>query len=92
MAGEADKPYKVTIPRSVHRAIRHLPVVVAHITAVAKAGAHLAGPNYTVIVQNEASTSRPRAYIAPLNAKAAAVDEAQNSTLLKVASQLRGQQ
>lgn len=90
MAGEADKPYKPVISPATHRAVRHLPFVVAHCTAIAKKGAAIGGPNWTVIVQNQAGTRRPRAYIVPLNTEAASAEDAKNSTLFRIISGLRG--
>lgn len=92
MAGPADKPYKVHIPNAVHIMLRHLPVVVQHCTAIAKRGAAIGGDNWTVIVQNDPTTKRPRAYIAPRNQKAAeaAMQDGKDSTVFKIISGLRG--
>lgn len=83
-------PYKAVIPHSTHLAIRHSPVVVAHCTAIARKGAAIGGANWTVVVQNDPSTKRPRAYIAPKNEEAEA-DDATNSTVFKIISGLRGE-
>lgn len=87
--GDADKPYKAQIKPATHRAIRHLPFVVAHIKAIAEKGARTGGDNWGVLVQNQAGTKRPRAYILPLNAKAEAQD-GQENTMFKIISSLRG--
>ena len=88
--GDADKPYKPVIPPALHRAIRHLPGVVDHCRKIAERGAQIGGDNYTVIVQNQPGTARPRAYIVPINTAAAIEDDERNSTLFRIISGLRG--
>lgn len=92
MAGEADRPYKPNIPAKVHIMYRHLPQVVAHCTEIAKRGARIGGDNWTVIVQNEPMTKRPRAYIAPkhANSEQAKQQDGAQSTVFKIISGLRG--
>lgn len=89
-AGDADRPYKPVISQATHRAIRHLPAVVEHCRRIAERGAQIGGDNYTVIVQNQPGTARPRAYIVPINTGAAVEDDARNSTLFRIISGLRG--
>lgn len=73
-----------------HKAIRHLPVVVAHLVNIGSRGVRIGGTDkYELIVQNDPSTKRPRVYIKPKNIEGI-IDDAENSTLLKIQSTLRG--
>jgi hypothetical protein len=81
--------YKVTIPHSMHIAIRHLPNIVAHCTQIARKGAAIGGDGWEVIVQNDPQTKRPRAYIVCRD-PAALERDARDDTLMRILSGLRG--
>lgn len=85
---EHDGDYKVTIPNNVHRAVRHLPFVVAHCAQLAQYAQSICGPGWQVIVQNDPATRRPRAYFFTDNPEAIRRD-AQENTVMRAISALR---
>lgn len=80
--------WSIKIPNAVHRQLRHLPEVKAHISALAKEGAKIAGEGFEAIDRHE-SKQRPRSYIAPAD-DAAVLKDATESSLLKAISAMRG--
>ncbi len=67
--------------------IRH--AFAGHVQQVAERAVQPLPDGYEVVVQNDPSTQRPRAYIVA-RSKAAQRDDAEHSTMLKTVSSLRG--
>lgn len=83
------KPPRLT--NAQHRALRHLPVVVKHMERIARAALQKSGKAdlYEVVVRNDPTTKRARVYIAPKGIDGM-IDDAENSTLLKMQAAMRG--
>ncbi len=67
--------------------IRH--AFAGHVADIATSAVSPLPDGYEVVIQNDPSTQRPRAYIVA-RSKAAQRDDAENSTMLKTISSLRG--
>lgn len=67
--------------------IRHL--LGSHVERRAHAFARALPPGYEVVVQRDPSTQRPRAYIVA-RTMAARRDDAENNTMLRLLSTMRG--
>lgn len=80
--------YALTLDQ--HRAIRHSPQVVAHITALANLmlGSIEKDQHFKVVVQNDPNTSRPRAYVAPADSAGVHL-ELTDSVILKAAAAMQ---
>ena len=75
----------------IDRAIRHMLAVETRERIYAERGVQMTGSdNFDVIVQNDPSTSRARAYMAPINSEGIH-EELSQSLLLKAALALEGQ-
>ena len=61
-------PYNPGDLQEIDKAIRHLPFVVSHMVHKAhQLISETGSTNYEVVLQNEPTTQRPRAYVAPAN-------------------------
>lgn len=84
-----NKPPKLS--HAQHRALRHLPQVVDHMERIARQALAQSGKSdlYEIIVQDDPTTKRPRVYIAPKGIEGV-LDDAANSTILKMQAAMRG--
>lgn len=74
-----------------HRALRHMPFVLNHMARIARKALdrHPRGHLYEVIIRNDPGDKRGRVYIKPKGIEGV-LDDAENSTLLKIRAQMRG--
>lgn len=88
---DAHAPYDPGDLIELGKAIRHLPMVVAHcVDKAQECIAMIEDPeNFEVVLQNRSDTERPRAYIAPANSDGIGA-ELEDAVLLKAAINMQG--
>lgn len=85
-----DENFTYNPGKGIERRIRHMPVVVDHITKKAEELVERTGSdNFKVVVQNRKNTTRARAYGAPAN-NVGIHEELSEHVLLKAAISLQG--
>lgn len=96
MAGKADETYKSGITSAQIQGLLHDPKLVSHLKGIADRGAAEANDlstiqeaEYDTVTQNNPNTRRARVYVRPANPEAR-VDDAQNNTIFKATSAMRG--
>lgn len=84
-------PYNPGNLKEIDRAIRHMPGVVAYVVKKAQEGITLTGADseFAVVLQNDPTTQRPRAYMAPNTSDGIHLELSQG-VLLKAAVSMQG--